>query len=108
MSEHIHHVTDDNFKSEVLQSEIPVLVDYWADWCHPCKMVAPIIEEIAGQYADRLKVVELNIDKNQQTPAEYGIRNIPTLMIFKGGSVEATKVGALSKSQLISFIDSTI
>ncbi|GAB1459784.1 thioredoxin TrxA [Thauera sp.] len=108
MSEHIHHVTDGNFDSEVLQSQTPVLVDYWAEWCGPCKMIAPILDDVAKDYAGKLKVAKLNIDDNQDTPAKYGIRGIPTLMLFKGGNVEATKVGALSKSQLTAFIDSNI
>ena len=108
MSEHIHHVTDGNFESEVLQSQTPVLVDYWAEWCGPCKMIAPILDDVAKDYAGKLKVAKLNIDDNQETPAKYGIRGIPTLMLFKGGNVEATKVGALSKSQLTAFIDSNI
>ena len=108
MSEHIHYVTDDTFEAEVLQSQQPVLVDYWAEWCGPCKMIAPILDEIAAEYAGKLKVTKVNIDDNQATPAKYGIRGIPTLMIFKNGNVEATKVGALSKSQLASFIDSNL
>ena len=108
MSEHIHHVTDGNFDSEVLQSQTPVLVDYWAEWCGPCKMIAPILDDVAKDYAGKLKVAKLNIDDNQDTPAKFGIRGIPTLMLFKGGNVEATKVGALSKSQLTAFIDSNI
>lgn len=108
MSEHIQHVTDANFKSEVLESSLPVLVDYWAEWCGPCKMVAPILDEVAKEYAGKLKVAKLNIDDNQKTPGEFGIRGIPTLMLFKGGNVEATKVGALSKSQLTAFIDSNL
>ena len=108
MSEHIHYVTDGNFESEVLQSQTPVLVDYWAEWCGPFKMIAPILDDVAKDYAGKLKVAKLNIDDNQETPAKYGIRGIPTLMLFKGGNVEATKVGALSKSQLTAFIDSNI
>ncbi len=108
MSEHIHHVTDDNFAAEVLQSAQPVLVDYWAEWCGPCKAIAPILDEVAKEYAGKLKVAKLNIDDNQKTPSQYGIRGIPTLMIFKGGNVEATKVGALTKSQLNAFIDSNL
>jgi thioredoxin 1 len=106
MSEHIHYVTDDTFAAEVLQSQDPVLVDYWAEWCGPCKMIAPILDDIATEYAGRLKVAKLNIDDNQTTPTSYGVRGIPTLMLFKNGAVEATKVGALSKSQLSAFIDS--
>ena len=108
MSQHIHYVTDANFEAEVLQSTTPVLVDYWAEWCGPCKMIAPILDEIASEYGDCLKVAQLNIDENQITPPKYGIRGIPTLMIFKNGTIEATKVGALSKSQLTAFIDSHI
>ena len=108
MSQHIHYVTDANFDTEVLQSTTPVLVDYWAEWCGPCKMIAPILDEIANEYGERLKVAKLNIDENQLTPPKYGIRGIPTLMLFKNGNIEATKVGALSKSQLTAFIDSHI
>ena len=108
MSEHIHHVTDATFKGEVLESSVPVLVDYWAEWCGPCKMIAPILDEVAREYTGKLKIAKLNIDDNQKTPGEYGIRGIPTLMLFKGGNVEATKVGALSKSQLTAFIDSNL
>ncbi len=108
MSEHIHHVTDSSFKAEVLESPIPVLVDYWAEWCGPCKMIAPILDEVGKEYAGKLKVAKLNIDDNPKTPGEYGIRGIPTLILFKGGNVEATKVGALSKSQLTAFIDSNL
>ncbi|NOT14695.1 MAG: thioredoxin TrxA [Methylotenera sp.] len=108
MSEHIAHLSDASFEQDVLQSQLPVLVDYWAEWCGPCKMIAPILDEIAQEYAGRIKVAKLNIDENQQTPPKYGIRGIPTLMLFKNGNVEATKVGALSKSQLTAFIDSNI
>jgi len=104
----IVHVSDDSFETDVIKSEIPVLVDYWADWCGPCKMIAPILEEIAGQYAGKLKITKLNIDENPSTPPKYGIRGIPTLMLFKGGEVEATKVGAMSKSQLTAFLDSNL
>jgi thioredoxin 1 len=106
MSEHIHYVTDDTFEAEVLQSPQPTLVDYWAEWCSPCKAIAPILDELAVEYAGKLKIVKVNIDENQAVPARYGIRGIPTLMIFKEGNLEATKVGAQSKSQLIAFIDS--
>lgn len=108
MSEHIHHVTDASFKAEVLDSSVPVLVDYWAEWCGPCKMIAPILDDVAKDYAGKLKVAKINIDDNQKVPGEYGIRGIPTLMIFKGGEAAATKVGALSKSQLTAFIDSNL
>jgi thioredoxin 1 len=108
MSEHIHHVTDDTFEPEVLQADKPVLVDYWAEWCGPCKMIAPLLDDIAKDYAGKLKVTKLNIDENQATPPKYGIRGIPTLMLFKNGNLAATKVGALSKSQLMAFIDSNI
>jgi thioredoxin 1 len=108
LSSDIVYVTDDSFEEEVLQSEIPVLVDYWAEWCGPCKMIAPILDEIVGEYAGKLKIAKLNIDENSATPPKFGIRGIPTLMIFKNGDVEATKVGALSKSQLTAFIDSSL
>jgi thioredoxin len=108
LSGDIVYVTDDSFEQDVLQSEIPVLVDYWAEWCGPCKMIAPILEEIVNDYAGKIKIAKLNIDENSATPPKYGIRGIPTLMIFKEGDVEATKVGALSKSQLTAFIDSVI
>ena len=108
MSEKIHHVTDDSFEDEVLNSELPVLVDYWAEWCGPCKVIAPVLEEIAAEYDGKMKVCKLDIDANGETPPKYGIRGIPTLMLFKNGNVEATKVGALSKSQLTAFLDSNI
>jgi thioredoxin 1 len=108
MSEKIVHVSDDSFEHEVLKSDKPVLVDYWAEWCGPCKMIAPILNEIADEYGERVKVCKLDIDANQQTPPRYGIRGIPTLMLFKNGEVEATKVGALSKSQLAAFLDSNM
>ena len=108
MSEHIQYVSDATFDAEVLQSPLPVLVDYWAEWCGPCRMIAPILDEIAKEYAGRLTVAKLNVDENQQTPQKFGIRGIPTLMLFKNGNIEATKVGAVSKSQLAAFIDSHI
>jgi len=108
VSEQIVHITDATFETEVLQAQSPVLVDYWAEWCGPCKMIAPILDEIAGEYGDKIKVTKLNIDENQDTPPKYGIRGIPTLMIFKDGDILATKVGALSKSQLTAFIDSNL
>jgi thioredoxin 1 len=107
-SELIKHVTDDSFGTDVLQSDKPVLVDYWAEWCGPCKMIAPILDEIAAEYTGKVKIAKLNIDENPQTPPRYGIRGIPTLMLFKNGNVEATKVGAVSKSQLTAFIDSNL
>ena len=108
MSEQIVHVTDASFEAEVLQNNEPVLVDYWAEWCGPCKMIAPVLDEIAGKYAGRLKIAKLNIDDNPNTPPRYGIRGIPTLMLFKNGEVEATKVGAVSISQLTAFLDSNL
>ena len=104
----IVHTSDNDFGDDVLNSEKPVLVDYWAEWCGPCKMIAPILDEIAEEYGDRVKVCKLDIDANQATPPKYGIRGIPTLMLFKNGEVEATKVGALSKSQLAAFLDSNL
>jgi thioredoxin 1 len=108
LSDKIAYVTDDTFESEVIGTEGTVLVDYWADWCGPCKMIAPILDEIAEEYDGKLKVAKLNIDENPNTPPKYGIRGIPTLMLFKNGNVEATKVGAVSKSQLTAFIDSNL
>jgi thioredoxin 1 len=104
----INHVSDDTFESEVLHSDLPVLVDYWAEWCGPCKVIAPVLEEIASEYDGKIKICKLDIDANEDTPPKYGIRGIPTLMLFKNGAVEATKVGALSKSQLTAFLDSSI
>ena len=101
-------VGDDDFETNVLKSDRPVLVDFWAEWCGPCKMIAPALEEIAGDMDGKVTVAKLNIDDNPATPPKYGIRGIPTLMLFKGGNVEATKVGAVSKSQLAAFIDSNI
>jgi len=108
VSDKIVHVTDGSFEEDVLKAEDPVLVDYWAEWCGPCKAIAPVLGEIAEEYAGRLKIAKLNIDENPSTPPKYGIRGIPTLMLFKDGNVEATKVGALSKSQLAAFLDSNI
>jgi thioredoxin 1 len=108
MSNDVTHITDDNFENEVLKADRPVLVDYWAEWCGPCKMIAPVLEEIAKEYSGRIKITKLNIDENPATPPKYGIRGIPTLMLFKNGNVEATKVGAVSKSQLSAFIDGNL
>ncbi|MGB0467005.1 MAG: thioredoxin TrxA [Pontibacterium sp.] len=108
MSENIVNVTDASFEEDVLKAGSAVLVDYWAEWCGPCKMIAPVLEEIAREYEGKLKVCKLNIDENNETPPKFGIRGIPTLMLFKDGNVEATKVGALSKSQLAAFIDSNL
>lgn len=104
----IVNATDATFENEVLKAEGPVLVDYWAPWCGPCKMIAPILDEIAGEYEGKLKIVKVNVDDNPATAQKYGVRGIPTLSLFKGGNVEATKVGALSKSQLTAFLDSNI
>lgn len=101
----IKHVTDATFEAEVLKAAGPVLVDYWAEWCGPCKMIAPVLDDIATEYDGKLTIAKLNIDENQETPAKHGVRGIPTLMLFKDGEVAATKVGALSKSQLKAFID---
>lgn len=108
MSENIKHVSDDSFSNDVLSSSTPVLVDYWAAWCGPCKMIAPILEEVAGEFGDRVTIAKLNVDENQQTAAKFGIRGIPTLMLFKDGQVKATKVGALSKSQLTEFLNESL
>lgn len=107
-SDKIVYVGDQTFEEEVLKAEGPVLVDFWAEWCGPCKMIAPILDEIADEYAGRVKITKLNIDENPATPPRYGIRGIPTLMLFKEGNVEATKVGAVSKSQMTAFLDSNI
>ena len=108
MSENIIHVSDESFEQEVLQSDKPVLIDYWAEWCGPCKMIAPVLDEVASEYSDKVRVAKLNIDDNPATPPKYGIRGIPTLMLFKNGEVEATKVGAVSKAQLTAFLDENI
>ena len=108
MSDNIIDVTDASFEEEVLKADGAVLVDYWAEWCGPCKMIAPILEEVINDYGDRLKICKLNIDENNETPPKFGIRGIPTLMLFKEGDVAATKVGAMSKSQLTAFIDENI
>ena len=108
MSENIKHVSDATFEKDVLQSATPVLVDYWAEWCGPCKMIAPVLEDVAQTYAGRLTVAKLDIDANPAVTTKYGIRGIPTLILFKGGQVHAQKVGALSKSQLTAFVDSNL
>jgi thioredoxin 1 len=108
MSPKIKHVSDTSFRDEVLESPIPVLVDYWAEWCGPCKMIAPALDESAEKYAGRLGVAKVNVDENQLVPSRYHVRGIPTLMLFKNGEVVATKIGALSKSQLAAFIDANL
>ena len=108
MSEHIKNVSDDSFEADVLQSDKPVLVDYWAAWCGPCKMIAPILEEVAAEFADKVTVAKVNVDENQQTAAKFGIRGIPTLMLFQDGEVKATKVGAVSKGDLTKFLNESI
>ena len=104
-SDLIKHITDDSFTSDVLSADKPVLVDYWAEWCGPCKMIAPILDEAAVQYGDRLQIAKMNVDENREIPGKFGIRGIPTLMLFKGGELAATKVGAMSKQQLAAFLD---
>ena len=108
MSDHIVYTSDANFENDVLKSSVPVLVDYWAEWCGPCKMIAPILDEIAGDYQGKLKIAKVNVDENQQVTQKYGIRSIPTLMMFKDGNVQAQKVGAMSKSQLAAFIETNL
>jgi len=108
MSDQIIHISDASFEQDVLKASVPVLLDFWAEWCGPCKMIAPILNEIAGEYAGKLIVAKVNIDENPDTPAKYGVRGIPTLTLFKDGNVQATKVGALSKSQLSAFLDSNL
>ncbi|TGD73877.1 thioredoxin TrxA [Mangrovimicrobium sediminis] len=108
MSEKIVHVSDATFDTEVLSADVPVLVDFWAEWCGPCKMIAPVLDEIAEEYDGKLKVVKVDVDANPEIPPKFGIRGIPTLILFKGGSAEATKVGALSKSQLSEFIKEVV
>ena len=108
MSNDIGQAKDSNFQEEVLDADLPVLVDFWAEWCGPCKAIAPLIEEIAHTYQGRIKVMKLNVDENQETPPKYGIRGIPTLILFKDGEVKDTKVGMLTNSQLVAFIDQNI
>ena len=104
-SELIKHTTDATFDADVLKASTPVLVDYWAEWCGPCKMIAPILDEVASSYDGKLQIAKMNVDENREIPAKFGIRGIPTLMLFKDGQLAATKVGAMSKSQLTAFID---
>ena len=108
MSDNIVHTSDGNFEADVINSEKPVLLDFWAEWCGPCKMIAPLLDEAAADYADKLSIVKINIDDNPNTPQKFGIRSIPTLMIFKDGAPQAQKLGAMSKSQLIEFLDSNL
>jgi thioredoxin 1 len=104
-SDLIKHTTDATFEADVFQSQVPVLVDYWAEWCGPCKMIAPVLDEVAGAYQGKLQIVKMNVDENRDVPAKFGIRGIPTLMLFKNGQLAATKVGAMSKTQLTAFVD---
>ena len=104
-SELIKHLSDASFEADVLKASTPVLVDYWAEWCGPCKMIAPILDEVAGTYQGKLQIAKMNVDENREIPAKFGIRGIPTLMLFKDGELAATKVGALNKSQLAAFMD---
>ncbi len=106
MNQHMLEVSDSSFEADVMKSTTPILVDFWAEWCGPCKMIAPILDEVATHYAGKIKIAKLNVDDNTQTPAKYGVRGIPTLILFKDGQVQATKVGALTKSQLTAFLDS--
>ncbi len=108
MNDSVLHLTDNDFNETVEKAEVPILVDYWAEWCGPCKMIAPVLDEIATDYAGKLTVAKLNIDENPETPQHFGVRGIPTLMLFKDGEVEATKVGALTKSQLAEFLDNNL
>ncbi|AKM31940.1 thioredoxin [Pandoraea faecigallinarum] len=108
MSESIKYISDASFDADVLQSDKPVLLDFWAEWCGPCKMIAPILDEVSKEYGEKVQIAKINVDENQQVPAKFGIRGIPTLILFKNGAVAAQKVGALSKSQLTSFLDGNL
>ena len=108
MSDAIVHVSDTSFEEDVLKAEVPVLVDFWAEWCGPCKMIAPVLDELSGEYAGKMKICKMDVDSNKETPAKFNISGIPTLMMFTGGNMEAMKVGALSKAQLVEFIDGSL
>ncbi|CAH0991868.1 Thioredoxin 1 [Sinobacterium norvegicum] len=108
MSDNVVHATDASFEAEVLNADVPVLVDFWAEWCGPCKMIAPVLDDLAEEYAGKIKVVKVDVDANNETPTKFGVRGIPTLIIFKGGNADATKVGALSKTQLREFIEGSL
>lgn len=108
MSENTKAISDASFETDVINSEKPVLVDFWAEWCGPCKMIAPVLDEVAKEYSDKLTIAKMNVDENTETPQKFGVRGIPTLILFKGGNVESTKVGALTKSQLTAFLDENL
>jgi len=108
MSENTKAITDASFEADVVNSSLPVLVDFWAEWCGPCKMIAPVLDEVASEYSDKLTIAKMNVDENPETPQKFGVRGIPTLILFKNGNVESTKVGALTKSQLTAFLDENL